>query len=125
MLRSKVNLDQALELLEKVTDFYPLQSVIPAVRSDVMEGQSLYESFSRHKFFPPAFLQMIKVGEKTGKPDVMLETLAKNLEEESETGVASLTGILEPMLIVVLGAVVGLILISMYLPMFELTNTIK
>jgi type IV pilus assembly protein PilC len=125
MLKSKVNLDQALMLLEQVTMFHPLQRVIGPIRKDVMEGETIYDAFRKHAIFPSVLLQMVKVGERTARLDQMMDNLGKTLEEEGETGVATLTSLLEPMLIVFLGVVVGVILLSMYLPMFEMTNTVK
>lgn len=124
MLRSRVNLDQALELLEKVTTFEPLRATVAPVRKEVVEGKTLFQAMSSHAVFPSMLLQMVRVGEKTARLDDMLEQVAINLEDESETGISTLTSLLEPLLIVILGLVVGLILVSMYLPMFELSNTI-
>lgn len=123
MLRSKVNLDQALELLEQATAFYPLQETLQPIRQEVVEGKTLFEAMSKHAIYPAMVLQMVKVGERTARLDAMLEQVAKNYEEESETAIGTLSSLLEPILIVVLGLFVGLILVSMYLPMFELSNT--
>lgn len=123
MLRSKVKLDQALDLLEQVIVFEPLQRSIAPIRKEVEEGGSLHDAMSQHKIYPIMMKQMIRVGERTARLDDMLEQVAKNYEEESESGINTLTSLLEPILIVVLGLVVGVILVSMYLPMFELSNT--
>lgn len=123
MLRSKVNLDQALQLLEKVVTFEPLQRSIGPMRREVEEGKTFHEAMEKHKIYPLMMQQMVRVGERTARLDDMLEQVAKTYEEESETGINTLTSLLEPLLIVVLGVVVGLILVSMYLPMFELSNT--
>lgn len=123
MLRSKVNLDQALELLAQATPFFPLKSVLPRIQADVVEGKTLYEAVCAHSIFPPMVQQMVKVGERTARLDDMLEQVAKTYEDESEAAIGTLSSLLEPILIVVLGLMVGVILVSMYLPMFELSNT--
>lgn len=125
MLKSKLSLDQALKLLEKVTPFYPLQQTIPHLHKDVTEGKSFFEAVQKHPIYNPMFRQMVQVGERTANLDHMLEQLGKNLEEEGESRLSSLTSLIEPVLILVLGLIVGIILISMYLPMFELSNTIS
>lgn len=125
MLRSRVNLDQALELMEQIVTFYPLQVTIPAIRKDVVEGKTMYDAVTQHAIYPPMMTQMVRVGEKTARLDAMLDNLGRNLEEEAEGGITTLTNLLEPLLIVILGLMVGIILISMYLPMFELSNTIS
>jgi type IV pilus assembly protein PilC len=123
MLKSRVTLDQALELLHKIVQYQPLRSVLGTVRQDVVGGKMLHEALARHKVFPIVLIQMVRVGERTAKLDVMLENLGKNLEEESEAGVTALTNLLEPLLIVILGLVVGIILVAMYMPMFQLSQT--
>jgi type IV pilus assembly protein PilC len=124
LLAARVNLDRALELLEKLITFYPLQLALVDIRKAVIEGSSLYEALRVHPVFPVFVTQIIKVGEKTAQLDQMIEKLAQSLEEESEAGISQLTQFLEPLLIVILGVMVAVILISMYLPMFELSNAI-
>lgn len=125
MLRSKVSLDQALELMQEIVQYHPLRRTIPLLRKDIVEGKTLYEAVSAHAIFPSFMTQMIKVGERTARLDTMIDNLAKTLDEESEASIGTLTSLLEPILIVVLGLMVGIILVSMYLPMFELSNTIS
>lgn len=124
MLRARVNLDQTLLLMEEAVRFVPLQKSLAGIRKDVEEGHSLHEAMGKHKIYPALMRQMVRVGEKTARLDVMMDNLARTLEDESETGVTTLTNLLEPLLIIVLGLVVGVILVSMYLPMFQLSNTI-
>ncbi|MEL7531382.1 MAG: type II secretion system F family protein [Bacteroidota bacterium] len=122
LLKASVNLDRALELLEPIVSFYPLQKATKQIRSAVIGGSTLYAAVSAHNIFPPFFTQIIKVGEKTAQLDHMLARLGENLEEESESGIAQLTQFLEPMLIIILGLMVAIILVAMYLPMFALSN---
>lgn len=124
LLKSKVNLDQALALLQSTVTFYPIQKILPKIRQEVVEGETLYQSIKPYRIFPSFFTQIIRVGEKTARLDEMLEKLAQNLEEESEAGVNQLTQFLEPLLIIILGLMVAVILVAMYLPMFELSQAI-
>jgi type IV pilus assembly protein PilC len=75
--------------------------------------------------FPGMVVQMVAVGEQTGALDTMLNKIADFYEEEVDVAVAALTSLLEPLLMVVVGAVVGVVLISMYLPIFDLAGKIK
>ncbi|MEM6801596.1 MAG: type II secretion system F family protein [Bacteroidota bacterium] len=124
LLSSRVNMDKSLSLLSEIIQFHPIQAALPIIQADIIEGDSLYVALSRHKIFPAFFQQIIKVGEKTARIDEMLENMGQNLEEESEAGIAQLTQFLEPVLIIVLGLMVAVILVAMYLPMFELSNAV-
>ena len=124
LLKARVNLDQALQLLHQITTFYPLKHALAAVRKQVIEGKTIYEAFSAHQIFPLYFTQIIKVGEKTASLEKLTEKLGKSLEEESGAGISQLTQFMEPVLIIILGLMVAIILIAMYLPMFELSSAI-
>ncbi len=124
MLQAKVTLDQALTLAKSLTTFYPLRVALDRIRDQVIEGASLYEALQGHEVFPLFFRQIIKVGEKTAQLDQLLERLATQLDEESQAGVGQLTQFIEPVLIIVLGVMVATILVSMYLPMFELSRAV-
>ena len=81
--------------------------------------------FAAQAIFPEHFAQIIRVGEKSAKLDLVISNLAQSLEEESEAGISQLTQFLEPLLIIILGGLVAIILIAMYLPMFELSTAIS
>lgn len=99
------------------------EEAILEARKAVSEGQTLAEPLSmRPKLFPPMVVQMIAVGEQTGALDDMLNKIADFYEEEVDIAVAALLSALEPLLVTFLGATVGLIVISMYLPMFKLIS---
>ena len=125
LLRAKVNLDQALTLMDDIVSFYPLQKALQQVRQAVIEGSTFHAAVAQHPIFPRFFTQIVKVGEQSAQLDRLLDQLAQNLEEESQAGVSQLTQFLEPVLIIVLGVMVAVILVAMYLPMFELSNAIS
>lgn len=124
LLRSKINMDQALLLMDRILTFPPLQSALVQIREEVTVGNTLYDAMKVHSLFPTYFLQIIRVGERTAQLGNMLEKLAYSLDEESEAGINQLTQFLEPLLIMILGTMVATILVAMYLPMFELGNAI-
>ncbi|MEL6194342.1 MAG: type II secretion system F family protein [Bacteroidota bacterium] len=124
LIRSKINMDQALLLLDKILTFPPLQSALIQIRQEVTVGNTLYDAMSAHTLFPTYFLQIVRVGERTAQLGNMMDKLAQSLDEESEAGINQLTQFLEPLLIMILGGMVATILVAMYLPMFELGNAI-
>lgn len=124
LLRARVNLDQSLMLLSEVTTLHPLKEALSRVHKAVLDGQALFEAMASEPLFPMVFRQMVKVGEQTARLEDMFGRMAHTLETESESSLDQLTRFLEPLLIILLGGMVAVILISMYLPMFELSNAV-
>ena len=98
---------------------------IKLVGVDVEKGDHLAASLSRQPIFPPMLVRMVSAGEATGKIDTMLEKMADFWDEEIEATLNSLTSLLEPILIVVLGVIVGGIVIAMFLPIFKLSDVVS
>ncbi len=99
-----------------------VEDAIMATRKSVEGGQSIAAPLKQTDVFPPMVVQMISVGEQTGALDTMLSKIADFYEDEVDTAVANLMTLMEPVLILFLGTVVGGIVISMYLPIFSLIN---
>ena len=93
-------------------------------RNSIEAGRSLAGPLESSGVFPPMVTQMIGVGEETGALDIMLSKIADFYEQEVDTAVEGLMSLLEPVMIVFLGLVIGGIVVSMYLPMFDLINKI-
>jgi type IV pilus assembly protein PilC len=102
-----------------------VQAAILYTRERISEGRNMAEPLGETKVFPPMVVQMIAVGESTGALDNMLSKIADFYEEEVEVAVAALTSLLEPIMMVVLGGIVGGIIVAMYLPIFELAGAIS
>jgi len=98
---------------------------VEAVRTSIREGESIAIPLAASGMFPPMVVQMVKVGEETGSLETMLTKVADFYDTEIENTVASLTSILEPVLIVGMGVVIGAMLISLYLPIFNLALAVK
>lgn len=114
-----------LEITAKASGNRIIQESIMEAREAVSQGQTLAEPLTRRpKIFPPMVVQMISVGEQTGALDDMLNKVADFYEDEVDTAVAAILSALEPMMIVFLGGTVGVIVVSMYLPMFKLISTL-
>lgn len=120
MLTSGINLIDAIEVCKMTLDNVVLQDALQVVRDEVASGQSLALPLAKAKIFPPMVIQMINVGENTGAMDQMLVRIADFYEQEVEAVVATLTKLIEPFVLVVLGGMVATILIAMYLPVFKL-----
>jgi type IV pilus assembly protein PilC len=117
-----------LESLDIVADTSGNDVVATAVRdgqSAVKQGEPLAGRLEEHAVFPPMVTQMMAVGEETGAVDEMLDKIADFYDQEIEATVAALTSLIEPLLIVVMGACVGGMVISLYLPMFNIIKLIK
>ncbi len=114
-----------LEITAKASGNIVTEEAIMEARTAVSEGQTLAEPLStRPKIFPPMVVQMIAVGEQTGALDDMLNKIADFYEDEVDVAVSALLSALEPLMITFLGATVGVIVVSMYLPMFKLISAL-
>ncbi len=118
MLAAGVPIIDSLEICIETLDNTQIAKDLTKVRQAVIQGKSITEPLSRITYFPPLVTQMIKVGESTGNLDQMLLKVADVFEEEVEELVGNLTKLIEPMILVVLGGIIGFVLIAMYLPIF-------
>jgi type IV pilus assembly protein PilC len=125
LVSSGVPIMQALEVVSKAIDNVVVARAVDAVRTSIREGESIAIPLQASGMFPPMVVQMVKVGEETGALETMLTKVADFYDAEIENTVASLTSILEPVLIVGMGIVIGAMLISLYLPIFNLALTVK
>jgi type IV pilus assembly protein PilC len=91
----------------------------------VKRGEPLSKRLEEHAVFPPMVVQMMTVGEETGALDEMLDKIADFYDQEVEATVDALTSLIEPILIVIMGVVIGGMIIALYLPMFSVINLIK
>lgn len=123
--RSGVPVLQSLDIVAETVNSVPVAKAVRDVQSSVREGESLAQPLTRHAVFPPIVVQMLAVGEETGSLDTMLDKTASFYEEEVSAAVESLTSLIEPLLVAVVGGVVGAIVISLYLPMFGILDLIK
>lgn len=125
LLKSGVQLLQALDIVKNVMDNVILSAVVEETMANVKEGESLAMPLRRSALFPVFFIQMIETGEKTGALDTMLETVAKNYDGEVETAVDGMTSVLEPVMLVVMGGVVGFIVMAIMMPIMQMSQMAK
>jgi type IV pilus assembly protein PilC len=119
LTRSGVPILTSLEIVRDTSGNQVVANAIDAARAEVQQGGMISMALQKEKVFPPMALQMISIGEETGELDAMLMKIADFYEDEVEQAVKALTSILEPIMIVVLGGMVGTIILSMYLPLFK------
>lgn len=124
LLESGVSLVDALAILSKAAGNHYAEEALARVLKHVRRGSSLFEPLRRAELFPSMVVQLIAVGEETAELDGMLLHAADHYEEEVDTLLDGLTSVIEPILIIVIGMILGGILVSLYLPMFELINTV-
>jgi type IV pilus assembly protein PilC len=125
LLRSGVPILQALDIVSETVNNKVISKALSDVQASVREGESMAKPLAKHSVFPPMVVQMLAVGEETGQVDVMLEKVATFYNQEVEASVDSLTSLIEPLLIAVVGGAVGAAVIALYMPMFNIINLIK
>lgn len=125
MMSSGVSILEALDVTAKTAGNRTIEDGIYYVRAKISEGKNIAGPLAETKVFPSMVVQMIGVGEATGAMDTMLGKIADFYDEEVDAGVAALTAMIEPIMMVFLGGMVGGFLIAMYLPIFSLAGTIQ
>jgi type IV pilus assembly protein PilC len=125
LVSSGVPILQAIEITGKSAGNVVIEHAMQAVQVSVKEGQTISEPHKHVSVFPDMVVQMISVGEETGALDAMLQKVADFYEDEVSAAVKSLTSIIEPIMMIGVGAIVGVVVIGMYLPIFDMMNVIK
>jgi len=120
LVASGVPILQALEITSKTVGNVLVAEAVENVRAGVKEGESIARPLSQSPLFPPMVTQMLAIGEETGALDTMLNKVSDFYDSEVSTTVDAMTSLLEPILIVFLGLVVGVIVLSLYMPIFSL-----
>ena len=124
LLSSGVPLVEALSVVGQSIDNTFVQQQLLQARARVRRGAGIHQALAQLSVFPPMIIQMIAVGEETAELDHMLLHAATHYEREVDTAVETLTAVLEPVLIIVIGAGLGGILVALYLPMFEMMSVV-
>ncbi len=125
LLTSGVPILQALETVAGVVGNAVVADAVLESRARIREGEKIADPLQKSKMFPPMVVHMVSVGEESGSLDHMLNKIADFYENEVETTIASLTAAIEPVMIVILGFIVGFIVISMFLPMIEVISNLS
>ncbi|UCB56568.1 MAG: type II secretion system F family protein [Candidatus Omnitrophota bacterium] len=122
LVRSGVPILNALEITARTSGNKVIETAVNAVRTNIREGENIAEPLARSGVFPPMVTRMIGVGEQTGELEKMLTKISEFYEEQVDTAVSSLTSLIEPIVIVFLGVVVGGIVAAMFLPILTISR---
>ena len=121
LLRAKVPILKAVNLVKLMVDFYPIEKSLAFTQQQILQGSPLNKALSKFSFYPKQFIALIKVGEESSTVDNMFEKLAAQYSETAEQKTAMIGSLLEPILIICLGALVAIVLVAMYMPLFQMT----
>ncbi len=125
LVSSGVPILNGLEITANTAGNIIIADAVMRTRASIGQGETIARPLAESKVFPPMVVQMIAVGEETGALDQMLGRIADFYDDEVDTSVAALTSVIEPVMIVVMGLIVGGMVVAMYLPMFSLINVVS
>jgi type IV pilus assembly protein PilC len=125
LLRAGVPILLALEITADTIDNAVISRAVDDVRGAVREGETMAKPLANHPVFPHMVVQMVGVGEETGAVDEMLGRIADFYDREVESSTESLTAALEPIMIAILGGIVGSMVIALYMPMFKIFQLVQ
>ena len=122
LISSGVPILEGMDITAKTAGNLVIQNAILKSKDAVEQGRNISAPLAETKVFPPMVVQMVGVGEATGALDAMLAKVADFYEDEVDNAVANLTSLMEPVMIAMLGGIIGFIVVAMYLPIFNLAN---
>ncbi|MGH3081408.1 MAG: type II secretion system F family protein [Gaiellaceae bacterium] len=125
LIAAGVDIIKALEITGQTAGNWVVEEALADVRNKVQEGIPIAEPLAENPIVPPMVSHMIKIGEETGELEKMLGKVADFYEDEVDSSISSLTSIIEPLMMIGVGLMVGVIIIAMYLPMFKMLTLVK
>ncbi len=125
LLSAKTPLVTSLDLIQRMISFYPLESSLDIIKKEVTKGSLFSKALSKHSIYDFKLVSLVSVAEQVNRLDDMFERLAKQYDEEVQHQTKMIGVIMEPLIIVIIGLVVGTVLIAMYSPMFDLSKIIQ
>lgn len=124
LISAKTPLVTAIDLVKKMVGFYPIEVSLETIQEDILKGQPLHLSLSKFKIYNRRMISLIRVAEEVNQLDVMFSKLAKQYSDEVEHQTSILGSLIEPIMIIFLGLLVAIILVAMYLPLFQMSSTV-
>jgi type IV pilus assembly protein PilC len=125
LVAAGVDIIKSLEITGQTAGNWVVESALADVRAKVHQGVPIAQPLIENDIFPPMVSQMVKIGEETGELEKMLGKIADFYEDEVDAAIQTLTSIIEPLMMILVGMMVGVIVISMYLPMFKMLSLVK
>ena len=121
LLNSNVPLLKSVKLVHRMIAFYPIEVALNFAEKDILMGNALYKTLQEHTIFPNKLVTLVRVGEEASQLDTMFQKLAQQYNREIDNQTSVIGSLIEPILIIGLGVLVGFILVAMYLPLFQLS----
>lgn len=125
LIHAELPLLRAIALSRQMIGYYPVERALQAVEDDILKGRSLHESLKKYRIFPAKMIQLIKVGEESKKLDYFFAWIADQYLAEVEYKTSTLSSVMQPLIIIILGVIVGVIVVSIYLPLFQMSNSFQ
>jgi type IV pilus assembly protein PilC len=125
LVAAGVDIIKSLEITGQTAGNWVVEEALADVRVKVHEGMPIAQPLIESPVFPPMVGHMVRIGEETGELERMLSKIADFYEDEVDSSIQTLTSIIEPLMMIAVGIVVGIIIISMYLPMFKMLSLVK
>ncbi|MFW8600217.1 type II secretion system F family protein [Desulfobacterota bacterium M19] len=125
LAKSGVDIIKTLDLSVTSINNLVIREIVDEVKVDVKDGKDLYESMARHPMFPPMVVQMVSIGEKSGTLSVMMDKVADFYDSETRYSIDNLSSLIEPVLLVVMGIIVGLLALAIYMPMWNMMKVMQ
>jgi type IV pilus assembly protein PilC len=125
LINARLPLLRAITLCRQMIGYYPVEASLVSVEADILKGRSLHQAMQDFEVYPSKMIQLIKVGEETNKLDYFFGKISEQYIDEVEYKTSTLSSVMEPLIIIFLGLIVGVIVIAMYLPMFQLSNSFQ
>jgi type IV pilus assembly protein PilC len=123
LIGAKIPIVRAITLIRQMIGFYPIEESLVQIEQDIMQGVSLNKSLSSFPVYPKRLVSLIKVGEEVNQLEMFFGKIAKQYSDDVEHQTSLISSMIEPFMIIFLGLIVGVILIAMYLPLFQLSTT--
>ncbi|MDF2456908.1 MAG: type secretory pathway, component PulF [Cytophagaceae bacterium] len=123
LIGSKIPILRAIGLVKQMIGFYPIEISLTKIETDIVQGVALNKSLSEFDIYPRRMISLVKVGEEVNQLESFFGKIAKQYTEDVEHQTGLISSMLEPVMIIFLGVIVGVILIAMYLPLFQLSTT--
>ncbi|HXB59542.1 MAG TPA: type II secretion system F family protein [Candidatus Acidoferrales bacterium] len=125
LVRSGVPILEVLQIVSQTVGNVMMEKAIKIAASDIERGEGISNALGKHPIFPSMIIRMMRAGEQTGNIDNMLERISNFLDEEIEATLSGLMSLIEPLMIVVLGVIIGSMVVCMFLPIFNLANIVN
>lgn len=122
LIGSKIPLVRALSLVKQMIGFYPLEVSLTKIENDILHGGSLHQSMEQFPIYHKRMVSLVKVGEEVNQLENFFDKIGKQYTEDVEHQTGIISSLMEPLMIIFLGLIVGVILIAMYLPLFKLSS---